>query len=141
VVDVQIHRDGEGRITHKTMAPPLYKTRGSVFAQVPLSFVYTEHQTNACKLIIDMMRENPLKHGQDPKTTPLFRFPQSAGKLAGQVLDPRLLIRIDREAIDSITAVQPDTFKSYSPSSSFSGHSYRIGEHVHWPTLKPGLKL
>ena len=130
VADVEIHRDGEGHVTHITMAPPLYKTRGSVFAQVPLSFVYTEHPNNACRLLIDMMKENPLRPDEDPKVTPLFRFPRSAGKLAGQVLDPRLLIRIDRDAIDSITASQPEAFRSYSHSSRFSGHSYRIGGAV-----------
>ena len=130
VASIDIHRREDGSVTHLTMAPTLYKTRGSVFSDVPLSFVMTEHDNNACRLILDMMEKNPLKPGQDPKLTPLFRFPASAGKLVDKVIDPTLLIRIDREAIDAIDKEDPSIFQAYSPAAKFCGHSYKIGGAV-----------
>ena len=69
------------------------QVRGTVFETIPLVFTMTAHENNACQLLLKMQEHNPLKVGQDPKQVPLFRFPESAGKLAGQVLHPILQSR------------------------------------------------
>ncbi len=130
MANLHIHRNKTGAVTHLTIDPPLYKVRGTVFETIPLVFTMTSHENNACQLILTMMEQNPLKPGQDPKKVPLFRFPESAGRLAGQVLHPRLLVRLDRDAIDHIRASKSDAFDAYSSAKSFSGHSYRVGGAV-----------